>query len=101
MAHTLRQNSRLIGPGFFPGLVYDLGTYPGAVYDPSSGSHVHGEIYSVPETLLPTLDEYEGDEYVRTIVPVETATGFIDCLVYLFNQPTDSFPPIASGRYFD
>jgi gamma-glutamylcyclotransferase (GGCT)/AIG2-like uncharacterized protein YtfP len=104
MAHYLRQNSQLIGPGFFPGLLYDLGMYPGAVYDPNTENFVHGEIYLFPEPAaenrLRTLDDYEGNEYNRIVVPVKTADGFINCWTYVFNQPTASWPRIASGRYF-
>ncbi|RRA98592.1 gamma-glutamylcyclotransferase family protein [Larkinella rosea] len=106
IAEFLRRNTQLVGPGFFPGRLYDLGTYPGAVFNPEADSFVHGEIYFFPEPalknqkLLRTLDDYEGDEYDRILVPVQTANGFIQCWTYVFNQPTESFPRIFSGRFF-
>ncbi|MGA0557003.1 gamma-glutamylcyclotransferase family protein [Larkinella sp. VNQ87] len=103
MANWLRLHSRLLGPGFFAGWLYDLSTYPGAVLDPLTDAKVHGEVYCVPipvfESLLQTLDDYEGDEYTRAVVPVQTADGPVDCWTYLFNQPTDALPLIRSGRY--
>ncbi|WP_191908823.1 gamma-glutamylcyclotransferase family protein [Larkinella humicola] len=104
MAQNLRQKTRLLGPGFFPGRLYDLGMYPGAVYDPVAQSNVFGEVYSFTESgwkrERKTLDDYEGDEYVRSVVPVQTADGLVDCWTYLFKPPTDSLPRIESGRYF-
>ncbi|MGM9512157.1 gamma-glutamylcyclotransferase family protein [Larkinella sp. GY13] len=104
MAQDLRQKAQLLGPAFFPGRLYDLGTYPGAVYDPIAQTNVYGEVYSFTESVWKreqeTLDDYEGNEYVRAIVPVQTDDGLVDCWMYLFKPPTDSLPLIASGRYF-
>ena len=100
----LRQHSELIGVGCFPGRLYDLGAYPGAVYDQYADGFVHGELYTFSESdaagLLNVLDEYEGDEYRRVVVPVQTENGFVDCWTYLFTQLTDAWPIIASGRYY-
>ncbi|RAJ98224.1 gamma-glutamylcyclotransferase (GGCT)/AIG2-like uncharacterized protein YtfP [Larkinella arboricola] len=103
MAQYLRQHSQLIGAGRFPGRLYDLGEYPGAVYDRNADGLVHGELYTFSEVavagLLNVLDEYEGDEYRRAVVPVQTGNGLIDCWTYLLIQPTAAWPVIASGRY--
>ncbi|MFC5411376.1 gamma-glutamylcyclotransferase [Larkinella bovis] len=104
MAQYVRQHSQLVGPGFSPGRLYDLGTYPGAVFDPDAETWVHGEVYSFRETGAPaflrTLDDYEGAEYDRILVSVKTANGTVDCWTYRFIQPAQSLPLIASGRYF-
>jgi gamma-glutamylcyclotransferase (GGCT)/AIG2-like uncharacterized protein YtfP len=104
MAQDLHQKTLLLGLGFFPGRLYDLGMYPGAVYDPAAQTAVYGEVYlfkkSVWEQEQKTLDDYEGDEYIRTVVPVQTTDGLVDCWTYLFKPPTDSLPRIASGRYY-
>lgn len=104
MAQDLRQKALLLGPGFFPGRLYDLGMFPGAVYDPAAQTDVCGEVYSFTESAWEreqkTLDEYEGDEYIRAIVPVQIAGGLVECWTYLFKPPTDYLPLIASGRYF-
>ncbi|GAB3323991.1 hypothetical protein GCM10027299_20780 [Larkinella ripae] len=85
--------------------MYDLGAYPGAVFDPTAQNRVHGEVYRLEESgaerLLQTLDAYEGGEYVRRVVPVQTAYGLLACWTYLFHQPTHALPLIASGRFFD
>lgn len=104
MARQLRRHSQLRGTGFFPGQLFDLGAYPGAIYNPKAAGFVHGELYtfSVADSpgLLQALDAYEGDAYVRAVVPVQTEDGLVNCWTYLFTQPTHSFPLIASGRYF-
>lgn len=105
MARLLRERSQRLGAGFFTGRLYDLGSYPGAVYDPDTEGRVYGEIYQLNESdadnLLQILDSYEGDEYTRAVVPVTTNNNLIMCWTYLFTQPTDLLPLIASGRYFD
>ncbi|GAB3268921.1 gamma-glutamylcyclotransferase [Larkinella harenae] len=102
MAEYFHQHSELCGTGFFSGRLYDLGTYPGAVYKAQSETVVHGEIYRLKpdfNPLLHRLDEYEGDEYIRAIVPVQTNSGLVNCWTYLFSEPTDALTLIASGRF--
>ncbi|WP_128547389.1 gamma-glutamylcyclotransferase family protein [Larkinella soli] len=103
MAATLRQLGERVGPGHFPGRLFHLGGYPGAVYEPEAATLVHGEIHRLtdPERSLPLLDDYEGDEYARALVPVRTEGGLVDCWTYLFIRPTAPFRLITSGRYFD
>ena len=114
MAAHLRQHSQLVGRGHFPGRLYNLGLYPGAVYDSEASQAVYGEIYRMnnPDGLLLTLDHYEGineappetfaepDEYVRELVPIQTESGPLVCWTYLYNLPTDQLPQLTTGRYF-
>ena len=44
--------------------LYDAGWYPFAVRA-GTGSSIVGDLLEVPVSLLPVLDEYEGDGYVR------------------------------------
>ncbi len=103
MAQYLRQRSQRIGTGCFPGRLYNLGAYPGAVYDGQADGFVYGELYtfsaSTASELFNALDAYEGDEYTRAVVPVQTENGFVGCWTYLFTQPMGDWPVIASGRY--
>lgn len=43
--------------------------FPGAI--PDEGSCIHGEIWNIPETLIPYLDRIEGHPnfYRRTVLP--------------------------------
>lgn len=80
-AQYLRQFSNYVGEGVFPGQLFDLGNYPGAVYQSESSTLVRGTVYDISrrkQDLLPYLDEYEGisdgfqqpHEYIRAIIPV-------------------------------
>lgn len=108
-ARFLRQHSEYVGEGTLPGRLFDLGQYPGAVYEPDSLTMVHGTVYDIGKNgaILHRLDTYEGvshpptvtDEYVRTIVPVRCNGGIIACWTYLYNWSVDGKRVIASGDY--
>jgi gamma-glutamylcyclotransferase (GGCT)/AIG2-like uncharacterized protein YtfP len=97
----LKANSKPVANGNFSGYLYDLGTYPGAVYDLRSNQQVYGKIVLLndgPEILC-EIDEYEGygpnekqpNLFVRKMIPVITETGVIDCWAYLYNLPTEGY----------
>jgi gamma-glutamylcyclotransferase (GGCT)/AIG2-like uncharacterized protein YtfP len=48
----------LLGTATISGRLYDFGTYPGLVLDSQAGPAV-GDIYEVPDALVPVLDEIE------------------------------------------
>lgn len=109
-AQYLRRHCTCLGEGSFPGLLFDLGTYPGAIYQKSSPLTVLGTIYRIDldkQKLLTYLDEYEGitdppapdNEYIRTIIPVMHNQTTIHCWVYLYNYSTGDKPIIPSGDY--
>lgn len=109
-AQFLRQRSQYVGEGTFPGLLFDLGSYPGATYQPDGVTTVCGTIYDISQhkqSVLACLDDYEGvsetidlpNEYIRTVIPVRHCDDIIDCWVYLYNLPADGLPVIASGDY--
>lgn len=77
LLERVRPYWRHAGTGFINAWLYDLGRYPGAVFDPSSSDHVFGEIYEVlnAKMLLRSLDRYEGAEYQRVPVDVYTDEG--------------------------
>ena len=78
MSAFLKTNSRIVGEGSFPGLLYDLGDYPGAIFIPECQSKVYGTIHylSNPANTLRLLDKYEEtgpefqqpNEYIREII---------------------------------
>ena len=62
MANRLRAGAKLIGRGSTCGLLYDFGTYPGAVFAPGESRRVVGEVFrlGLNARLLADLDKYEG-----------------------------------------
>ena len=98
------------GDGSLRGMLYDLGDYPGALFDKTSDERVYGAIFELPEDsrVLEELDRYEGYEpgvqvaslFVRKLQCVVLATGgTIECWAYEYNGNPDGAPVIASGRY--
>jgi gamma-glutamylcyclotransferase (GGCT)/AIG2-like uncharacterized protein YtfP len=108
-AALLKNNSTLVGNGSFTGYLYDLGDYPGAIYQPDSSSRVFGSILLIHniQEIFPVVDEYEGygpnesqpNEFIRTIIPIHTAKGMIECHVYLYHLSVTGLLQITSGKY--
>ncbi len=109
-ARYLRQHSYYIGEATFPGLLFDLGNYPGAIFQQGSFQNVWGSVYHIEQhkqTLLAYLDEYEGIssgftqpvEYIRALVPISVSPIIIISWVYLYNLPLIDKPVISSGDY--
>lgn len=108
-AERLHNNAVFEGTGHFPGLLYLISWYPGAIFDADSPSKVHGEIYRLSslEALIVELDDYEDvfeDEnsslYLRKTVAITREDGeTIDCWVYLYNQPVSGLPLIEEGCF--
>ena len=77
----------LVGTGTIAGRLYDFGTYPGFVLDAAAGAVV-GDIYEIPEALLPVLDEieevYPGQAtlFIRESQSVMRDGAPLDCLLY-------------------
>ncbi len=105
------QNSTFLGEGYLKGKMYDLGHYPGVVYDETSEQKVFGHVFALkePEKMLKKLDEYEDvgqrfgqfEEYVREQCPVNMKGEMITCWVYLYKLPIDHLPLIESGNYLE
>jgi gamma-glutamylcyclotransferase (GGCT)/AIG2-like uncharacterized protein YtfP len=107
----LKRNSELVAHGSFPGQLFDLGSYPGAIYRHGHTSKVYGQIVKLtgnPAKTLAALDDYEGvtgdtsepeNEYVRRIVPVDANGMVLDCWVYLYNGDLSTALPIPAGNY--
>lgn len=98
-ANFLRQHTIYIGVGKMKGHKFDLGKYPGAVFDEKSAEWVEGDVFEFKTNqaeVLEKLDEYEGvgpafpqpNEFVRVPCPVLVRKHFLDCWVYLFNRET-------------
>lgn len=46
-AKTIRSHCTLIGEGYTFGRMFDLGTYPGIIYEKTSNLKVFGEVYRI------------------------------------------------------
>ena len=106
----LRNRSRCVGEGTFVGRVFNMGSYPGAIYQQSVDTRVCGTVYDIgnqKETTLTYLDYYEGvgddfeqpTEFIRAIIPVQVNNQTAECWVYLYNLSTDGKPIIESGDF--
>ncbi|CAN5437992.1 gamma-glutamylcyclotransferase [soil metagenome] len=109
-AQHLRQHSRYVGDGKFPGQLFNLGNYPGAIYLPKSAVNVYGSIYNIStnkEQLLTYLDNYEGigeafekpHEYIRTVIEVSSGDSSVACWIYLYTLTVTGKQLISSGDY--
>ena len=98
------------GDGSLRGVLYDLGEYPGAVFDTTTDMRVNGSVFELPEDpqVLEALDRYEGYEptphatnrFVRKLQRVDLTTGdTIEGWAYEYNGNPDGALVIASGRY--
>lgn len=109
MARFLQTRARSLGMALLSGRLYDLGSYPGAVYDPQADTRITGQVYSLrdPEAILPVLDDYEGvsessaapKEYIRALVPVNLDDSTLSCWTYLYNLDPSPLNLIPSGNY--
>lgn len=97
----LSARAEQLGPGRIPGLLYDMGSYPGFVYQPHARQTVRGYILRLNDaTTLAELDRYEGlhepePEYERRLLTV----GEWQAWAYCYRGPTDGLPLIAGGDY--
>ena len=116
VARYFHANASFVSEGFIAGDLYDLGMYPGVVYDEQSLNRVYGHIFRLknPETTLKVLDQYEDcppdkpqpTEYIRKQVPVSLKnekgeTESKSCWAYLYNLSPTKKIRIPSGNYSD
>lgn len=97
-----------LGVGYMRGKLYDLGNYPGAIFEPE-GNWIIGRVYRLPEFSLvkffDSQEDYNSHDlaeslFIRQIVPVQMQEGkAIECWTYIYNQTTSHFPSIESGDY--
>lgn len=85
-----RANAMLQDAGFLgetrttlPYTMYNLGAFPGVV--PGGTGSVFGEVYSVTDTILDRLDDYEGVPTLYRREKVETEQ-FGVCWIYIYNH---------------
>lgn len=109
---------RYVGTASLPGLLYDLGPYPGLILALSDSSldnavKVTGEVYAVLPALEVNLDELEGllpvstGEYFKRFLPLNVAVSSgpgaqqaLLCIVYEINPArTQACALVESGDW--
>ncbi|MGR8978954.1 MAG: gamma-glutamylcyclotransferase family protein [Gammaproteobacteria bacterium] len=110
MSRVLAGNARFMGEAFFPGRLYRVKHYPGAVPSDDPEEIVQGEVFFLPNKrkLLSILDRYEAcspnfpkpTEFVRTIQAVYLENGrCVSAWIYIYNHSTAGLELIASGNF--
>jgi gamma-glutamylcyclotransferase (GGCT)/AIG2-like uncharacterized protein YtfP len=79
MAQRLRMGARHVGKGSAPGVLYDLGAYPAALFSEDATARVHGDVFELKPDgrLLAALEEFElsGSLYRRLVREIALAKG--------------------------
>ncbi len=84
-----------VGPCRIPGLLWDLGAYPGLT--PGDGD-VAGELFQVlDEAVLAVLDAFEGPNYERRRIELAGPAG--SAWVYYFTASVEGRPPVPSSSW--
>jgi len=107
IAHAVARLSP-VGEASVPGVLYDFGEYPGAVFNQASKRKIFGRVFRIPDDpkVLRQLDEYEGfapsdtdnSLFVRELRPVKLAGGrTLPCWVYVYNRPPGNARQVRGG----
>jgi gamma-glutamylcyclotransferase (GGCT)/AIG2-like uncharacterized protein YtfP len=106
LAKRLQAQARFVGIGSAPGVLYDFGWYPGAMFKADARSRVIGEVFALKNAarLIAQLDHYEGTAepdsvFRRVAVKVSLDRGgAIEAWTYELNAPPGR-PLIGSGDF--
>ncbi|MCF8715169.1 gamma-glutamylcyclotransferase [Joostella atrarenae] len=108
IAEFLRKNSLFIGKGKTKGEIYDLGSFPGAVFNENATNFIYGEVYQInsnTNAVIKALDGYEGiydssfDYYEKREAFIQVNNTQIKASVYHFKKSPDNFVLISHGDY--
>jgi gamma-glutamylcyclotransferase (GGCT)/AIG2-like uncharacterized protein YtfP len=106
---SLVSQLRPLGRASIPGILYDLGDYPGAVGG-NKNLKVWGQVFELPTDpgVLRQLDDYEEfsaaeierSQFMRTECNATLDNGrVIKVWVYVYNRDPSSAPRIANGSF--
>ena len=111
IATYLKSKSTFLGEGFVYGKLYDIGKYPGLVYNNLLENKVIGHIFQLsnPMEMLPNLDYYEcvgeqfeqPNQYRREPINVHLNGTTKLCWGYVYNLTTKNLKQIESGNYLE
>ena len=92
---SLLADSKYCGKTTIEGRIYYVNEfYPGFIR--SDGYKTWGDVYLIDPKIFPVLDEYEGDEYIRTKIRTESD---IECWIYEYRHDISGFKEIKSGDW--
>lgn len=99
-----------VGSGWVQGNLYDLGDFPGAVLESSSGRRIAGTVLRLPRNsaVLKSLDVYEEFDpatpersqflRVRTMATLSDGSA-LECWIYVYNQNVSNARLIEGGEW--
>lgn len=94
-ARNLLGNFVKCGKANVNGKIYKVNEfYPGLVENKKS--KVFGDVYLIDPKVLPELDEFEGEEYIRK--KIKTSTD-LNCWVYVYKYDISKFEEIKGGDW--
>ncbi len=101
MHKVLSRYAKYLGEATACGKLYLIADYPGMVEDPRCRKKVKGELYEIldKKRLFEALDRYEGAEYEKRTLPVETAEGAMQAWVYFYRKSVKGKRPLLSGAF--
>jgi gamma-glutamylcyclotransferase (GGCT)/AIG2-like uncharacterized protein YtfP len=107
LAFKLKSQAIFIDKATAPGILYDLGWYPGAVFDADARTRVVGEAYTLgnAERLMAQLDNYEAipepnQRFRRVVIKVRLERGgTVEAWTYETIELPAAKRPIASGDF--
>mgnify|MGYP001181828084 CR=1 FL=1 len=90
----LLEKATFCGKATVEGKIYRVNTfYPGFI---RGEGKVIGDVYLIDKSIFPQLDEFEGDEYIRT--KIRTSTD-IECWIYEYKYDISKFNEIKGGDW--
>jgi gamma-glutamylcyclotransferase (GGCT)/AIG2-like uncharacterized protein YtfP len=93
--NSLLGEREFLGKSYIKGTLYKVNEfYPGFIR--SGSDKVWGDVYKIDPIVFPKLDEYEGDEYIRTKIKV--SSGEV-CWIYEYKDSVRDKPVIKSGDW--
>ena len=112
LSRMLRKKGQFLGEATFPGRLYDLGNYPGAVRSPVPTDRVKGDLFLLPNSAesFRVLDEYEGADVSvdsRVLFRRERCSAclgpgrMVESWVYLYCRSIDGLRRIPSGDFLE
>jgi gamma-glutamylcyclotransferase (GGCT)/AIG2-like uncharacterized protein YtfP len=104
------QQCRRVNAATVPGVLYDIGGFPGAALRPNSSSQIAGEVLELSSSTnaLHQLDVYEEFDpssrdrslFTRVQYPVSLRSGeTLICWIYVLNRDPGSAPVIPTGDW--
>lgn len=99
--HSYMHGQRFVGEALTAPYfrLYDLGGYPGMVADANQGLNIQGEVWEVDAEALKRLDELEdieGGEYAREVIPMLAPYDSTPVEGYRFLLPVTGYRDIGS-----